>query len=182
MKTNVLTRLLLISASVALAAGCTSRYAGGPQSPPVYVQYGALTSDPTHVPQVGDVPPPREVPPAEPPPPPVTATPSVSLPPATATPAPIESSAPGLQVVVETLGTPAEEGDRAIAEAIERALNAEPQLAAALPDVIVTVHEGRVTLRGTASADIDRQDLANRIEKIPGVALLENQLQLRPGI
>jgi len=87
-----------------------------------------------------------------------------------------ESSAPRVYAPDPAPEVPA--ADLALAEAVRHLLNDDPHLAGASGNVLATVRNSVVTLRGTVPSDHDHTEIVERISKIPGVVQVVDHLGL----
>jgi hypothetical protein len=69
-----------------------------------------------------------------------------------------------------------EPGDVAVADAVSQLLKGEPSLASASRNIEATVDHGTVTLRGTVPTEHDRDEIVQRVGKLPGVSRVSDQL------
>lgn len=67
-------------------------------------------------------------------------------------------------------------GDLAVAESVSDLLKGSPHLAGASSDVLVTVKHGIVTLRGNVFTEHDRDEIVERISRLPGVYGVDDKL------
>ncbi len=68
--------------------------------------------------------------------------------------------------------------DMAVADAVRQTLDGEPALTSASKHVAVTVNKGVVTVRGIVPSAAQRDELVERIGKIPGVDRVDDQLHV----
>ena len=68
--------------------------------------------------------------------------------------------------------------DLAIADTIRKMFDADPIFSSSMRNVQVGVYHGTVTLRGSAPAHGDVDELQRRIQTIPGVAQVDNQIEV----
>ncbi len=68
--------------------------------------------------------------------------------------------------------------DIAVAAAVRTNLRSEPGLGGAAERIRVKVSKGIVTLQGALPPAVDHQALISRLEKLPGVDRIEDQLQV----
>jgi hypothetical protein len=66
--------------------------------------------------------------------------------------------------------------DLAIAEELSQLLKADSGLAAVTGEVLATVHQGVVTLRGNVPTGNVRDELYERVSKLPGVVQVQDHL------
>lgn len=68
--------------------------------------------------------------------------------------------------------------DLSTADEVAAVLNGEPSLAGPSQNVLVSVKDGVVTLRGTTPSESDRLLIVQRVSKLPGVAGVRDELGL----
>lgn len=68
--------------------------------------------------------------------------------------------------------------DLAMADTIRKMFDADPSFSSATKNVQVGVYHGTVTLRGTVPLREDSDELQRRIQTIPGVVQVDNQLEV----
>ncbi len=66
----------------------------------------------------------------------------------------------------------------ALAHSVSQALKGDPVMAAASGNVEATVDDGVVTLRGTVPTEHERDEIVDRISKLPGVTRVDDRLGL----
>lgn len=66
--------------------------------------------------------------------------------------------------------------DVQVAQEVGALLKDDPNLSGPSSNVVVTVNRGVVTLRGTVAAEHDRDEMVERIAKLPGVTGVNNKL------
>jgi osmotically-inducible protein OsmY len=69
--------------------------------------------------------------------------------------------------------------DIAIGQSINRLLKDDSGLAGVSGNVEATIDNGVVTLRGRVPSEHDRTEIADRIARLPGVAKVHDQLEVR---
>jgi hypothetical protein len=89
-------------------------------------------------------------------------------------PPPVATAVPGA-----TLPGTGANPDIALAESISRLLKGEPDLASVSAKVSATVHEGVVTLRGRVLSESDREEIVERVSKVPGVTHVVDHLGMQ---
>lgn len=67
--------------------------------------------------------------------------------------------------------------DRVVAQAVRASIKQDPAIAGGTEAIQVKVKKGVVTLRGTLPAAADRAALLARLEKLPGVDRIEDELK-----
>lgn len=65
-----------------------------------------------------------------------------------------------------------------LGESIREAIESDPELDAKTRNVTIAVHEGRLVLHGTVASEHDRQEIHDRVERLPGVKSVDNRLQV----
>lgn len=85
-------------------------------------------------------------------------------------------SAPVPPVVTQPLPPPVSDPDVALGVAISQLLKGQPSLASISSKVSATVSHGVVTLKGTVPTDNDREEIKERVAKLPGVAGVTDEL------
>ncbi|HYG35517.1 MAG TPA: BON domain-containing protein [Clostridia bacterium] len=68
--------------------------------------------------------------------------------------------------------------DVAIAEAVSQLLHTDPSLSDASQNVLATVYLGVVTLKGNVPSEHARNEMVLRIEKLPGIEQVDDQLRV----
>ena|SRR5712691_9529436 len=68
--------------------------------------------------------------------------------------------------------------DLAMADTIRKMFDADPSFSSATKDVQIGVYHGTVTLRGSVPLHETSDELQRRIQTIPGVAQVDNQLDV----
>lgn len=68
--------------------------------------------------------------------------------------------------------------DLAVADSIRQVLKGQGALAGVAKNVEATVDGGLVTLRGVVPTESDREEIASRIARLPGVDRLNNELRV----
>ncbi len=66
--------------------------------------------------------------------------------------------------------------DLGLADSIRAQLKGDPVLRSSSRNVLVTVDQGVVTLRGSVPSEHQRYEIIDRIKTLPGVARIEDQL------
>jgi hypothetical protein len=68
--------------------------------------------------------------------------------------------------------------DLAVAQQVSQALKTDPLLESISDNVQATVHKGIVTLRGSVPSEHARDQLTERLSKLPGVDRLDNDVDV----
>lgn len=95
-----------------------------------------------------------------------------------AEPAPLSptSESPVPRVYAPALPPDISTADVATADAIRHVLKDDPHLAGASQEVLITVKNGTIVLRGTAPSEHERIEIVQRVSRIPGVAHVRDHL------
>lgn len=105
--------------------------------------------------------------------PPPPGNPAYGAPPGNQLPPPLQQSAPP-----PSAPPAAATVDHEVADAIHRLLTQDPHLAPGAGNVTARVYKGRVTLRGTVASSHERDEVVQRVEQLPGVDYVDDQLRL----
>jgi len=70
----------------------------------------------------------------------------------------------------------ASDPDVVLAQSVSRLLKGEPDLASVSRKVSATVQNGVVTLRGSVPSENDREEIKERISRLPGVFRVVDEL------
>jgi hyperosmotically inducible periplasmic protein len=82
----------------------------------------------------------------------------------------------GIQTL--TPGSPAEEADRMLTQRIHQALMEDNTLSPNARNVQIRIMNGMVTLRGAASNEAERNEIARKVRSIVGVRNVDNQIEI----
>ncbi len=108
----------------------------------------------------------------------VVTTPAVVAPPAATSETTVPRVYPDGTVAPAPVVTPpgVSMSDLTIANNVRDVLKGQGALAGISKNVEATVQNGVVTLRGVVATDTDRQEIADRIARLPGVNRIDNEL------
>lgn len=96
--------------------------------------------------------------------------------PGPADPPPLQNSAPPASPPPATFST-----DREVAGAIHRLFVSDPSVGPSARNVSAKVYKGVVTLRGTVGSEHERNEIVERVSRLPGVDHVKDQLELEGG-